>query len=168
MNKLLLLTFLFFVCNALYSQQQQKTTLDVKITSVEKMRQLLEYTTVIKYKNEVLEDSILLEKGKYNIVLDTGNVYKIEFKKDSYVTKYIVLNTKDAPNEVKKKSKLKIDIGLFHSKENLKVDFLNTEPIGYARYDFVTEKMQWDKEYLKLMKSKIIQATLFYAKSKRY
>jgi len=167
MNRLIILLFALCYCNLLISQQQ-KTSLDVKITSVEKMRKLLENTTVIRYKNDLIEDSIVLKKGRYKTILDTGNVYKIEFKKDSYVTKYIVLNTQDSPEDTKKKSRLKIDIGLFHSKKDLKVNFLKAEPIGYARYDFVTEKMQWDKEYLKLMKGKIIRATLDYAKSKKY
>ena len=143
-------------------------TLDVKITSVEKMREKLENTTVTLYKNDLKVDSTVLEKGKYNLLLDTGIVYKIVFSKTTYVNKYIILNTKEAPEKSKKRSKLKIDIGLFHSKEDLKVDFLKTEPIGYARFDFVTEKMEWDDEYLKLMKGKIIRATLDYAKSKKY
>lgn len=143
-------------------------TLDVKITSVEKMREKLTNTTVILYKNDSKVDSTTLKKGKYSLLLDTGYVYRIAFKKATYVTKFIILNTKEAPEKNNKRSKLKIDIGLFHEKENLKVDFLKTEPIGYARFDFVTEKMEWDDAYLQLMKGKIIRATLDYVKSKNY
>ena len=132
------------------------------------MRKKLENTTVILYKNNLKVDSVMLENGRYKLLLDTGSVYKIEFKKTEYVTKYIILNTKEAPDKFNKRRKLKIDIGLFHEKENLNVDFLKKAPIGYARYDFVNDKMEWDTAYLKLMKGKIIKATLDYAKSKRY
>jgi hypothetical protein len=163
-------TLFFYFCLSIISSfsQEAKISLDVKVTSVERMREKLENTTVILYKNDNKADSTLLKKEKYKVALDTGNVYKVVFKKASYVTKYIILNTKDAPETAKKSSKLKIDIGLFHAKEELDVDFLKNEPIGYARYDFISEKMAWDKAYLKLMKGKIIRATLDYAKSKEY
>lgn len=148
--------------------QETKTTLDVKITSVEKMRQKLENTVVVVYKNQLLQDSINLSDGKYKLALDTGYVYAVVFRKEGYVTKFIIIDTKEAPLNYNKKTKLKIDIGLFQAKEHLNVDFLLNEPIGYARYDFVTDKIEWDQEYLKLMKGKIIKATLEYAKTKSY
>lgn len=163
------LIFTFLLSFAIHSKAQSKklqTLLDLKITSVEKMRKSLNNTTFLVYKNNVLEDSVLLEKGRFKVKLDTGFVYKVVIKKKDYVTKYIVLNTQEAPIKTKKYTKLKIDIGLFHKKDNLNVEFLKTEPIGYARYDFITEKMAWDVPYLDLMKGKIIRATLDYAKSK--
>lgn len=165
MNRLVpFLSFLLLFSS--FFSQEAKMRLDVKVTSVEKMREKLQNTTVILYKNDSKVDSTVLEKGKYNLLLDTGFIYKAVFKKAEYVTKYIILNTKEAPENSKKNSKLKIDIGLFQAKEALKVDFLKTEPIGYARFDFVTEKMEWDDSYLELMKGKIIRATLDYAESK--
>jgi hypothetical protein len=166
-NKRYIIILASFLFSFVYSQET-KTTLDVKITSVEKMRKKLENTTVVLYENSLKTDSVILTNGKYKLLLDTGNVYKIAFKKSGYVTKYIILNTKEAPDNFDKKTKLKIDIGLFHKKESLNVDFLKKEPIGYARYDFVNDKMEWDDAYLKLMKGKIIKATLDYAKSKKY
>lgn len=165
MSKISLIILFLSVVFCVFSQETQ-TTLDVKITSVEKMREKLKNTTVVIYKNNLKEDSLVCIEGGYKLLLDTGNVYKIAFKKETYVTKYIIINTKEAPDEFDKKTKLKIDIGLFHEKENLNVDFLKKEPIGYARYDFVSDKMEWDREYLKLMKGKIIKATLDYVKSK--
>lgn len=144
----------------------QKTILDVKITSVEKMRKKLKNTQVVLYKDSKKIDSTNLVNGIYKLKLDTGFVYKVKFEKPKYVSKHIILNTKDAPKNAKKTTKLKIDIGLFHSKENLDVEFLKTEPIGYARYDFVNEKMEWDEEYLKKMKGKIVRATLNYIKKR--
>lgn len=132
------------------------------------MRKKLENTTVVLYKNNLKTDSVILENGRYKLALDTGHVYKVFFKKADYVTKYIILNTKEAPPNYNKKNKLKIDIGLFKAKEDLNVDFLKDEAIGYARYDFVNDKMEWDRAYLKLMKGKIIKATLDYAKFKSY
>ncbi|MCT4581904.1 MAG: hypothetical protein N4A35_10835 [Flavobacteriales bacterium] len=167
MNKIIaILIFLGSIFVAV--SQETKTYLDVKITSVEKMRKRLKNTAVVLYKNEQKVDSVNLTNGRYKLNLDTGNVYKVEFKKPLYVTKFIVLNTKEAPKKYNKNTKLKIDIGLFHQKDDLNVDFLKKEPIGYARYDFVTDKMMWDEAYLQMMKGKIVRATLNYAKSKNY
>ncbi len=163
------LFFTFLISLTVFTRAQSKnlkTSLDLKITSVEKMRKTLSNTTFLVYKNDALTDSILLEKGRFKLKLDTGFVYKVVIKKKDYVTKYVILNTQEAPKKAKKFTKLKIDIGLFHEKDNLNVAFLKTEPIGYARYDFITDKMAWDEAYLDLMKSKIIRATLDYAKSK--
>ncbi len=143
-----------------------KTTLDVNITSVEKMRKKLHDITVVLYTDDKKVDSTVLEKGKYILQLDTGHVYRVYFKKPGYVTKYVVLNTKDAPKHSKKRTRLKIDIGLFLEREGLEVDFLKTSPIGYARYDFITEKMDWNEDYLEQMRGKIVRATLDYAKKK--
>lgn len=167
MNRILVIIAILFVSSLFYGQET-RTKLDVKITSVEKMRKRLPNTHVILYKNEKQIDSVMLDNGRYKLELDTGNVYKVTFNKKDYVTKFIILNTKEAPKNYNKMTKLKIDIGLFHQKEDLKVEFLKKEPIGYARYDFVTDKMQWDEAYLQMMKGKIVRATLNYAKSKNY
>jgi len=165
--KYLIFTLLISFATLLSAQSKNlQTLLDLKITSVEKMRKPLENTIFLVYKDDVMIDSILLEKGRFKLKLDTGFVYKVTIKKSDFVSKYVILNTKEAPVKAKKHTKLKIDIGLFHEKDNLHVAFLKTEPIGYARYDFITEKMAWDEAYLDLMKSKIISATLDYAKSK--
>ncbi len=132
------------------------------------MRKRLKNTTVILYRDDQKVDSVTLTNGRYKLNLDTGHVYKVEFKKPQYVTKFIVLNTKEAPKKYNKNTKLKIDIGLFHQKDDLNVDFLKKEPIGYAHYDFVTDKMMWDEAYLQMMKGKIVRATLNYAKTKKY
>lgn len=167
MTRFLFVMVLFCISVSSFGQET-RTKLDVKITSVEKMRKQLPNTYVILYKNEKKIDSVMLNKGRYKLELDTGNVYKITFNKQDYVTKFIILNTKEAPKNYNKITKLKIDIGLFHQKDDLKVDFLKKEPIGYARYDFVTDKMQWDDTYLQMMKGKIVRATLNYAKAKKY
>lgn len=161
---------LFFITLGFLAKAQTvlpKTIVDVKVTSVEKMRKILPQTTVVLYRDNKKIDSVVLEKGRYKVEIDTGYVYKIIFSKEGYVSKSIVVNTKDAPQKYKKRAKLKLDIGLFHQKEGLNVSFLRTEPIGYARYDFVSEKMEWDRDYLDKMKGKIVRATLDYAKKKR-
>ena len=143
-----------------------KTTLDVNITSVEKMRKKLHDISVVLYTDDKKVDSTVLKKGKYILQLDTGHVYRVYFEKPGYVTKFVVLNTKDAPKHSKKRTRLKIDIGLFLEREGLEVDFLKSSPIGYARYDFITEKMDWNDDYLEQMKGRIVRATLDYAKNK--
>ena len=164
------LFFVFFVTVCLQGVSQDfispKTTLDVNITSVEKMRKKLHDISVVLYTDDKKTDSTFLKKGKYILQLDTGHVYRVYFMKPGYVTKFVVLNTKDAPEHPKKRTRLKIDIGLFLEREGLEVDFLKTSPIGYARYDFITEKMDWNEDYLEQMKGKIVRATLDYAKKK--
>lgn len=133
---------------------------DAKITSVEKQGSKLNVVKVFISEGGTLFDSTVTQHGRMFYQLDTGKIYKIEFTKSGYVSKHLVISTIDAPEKIKKNSKLKVEVSLFKAEEGLNVDFLKTKPIGVARYDYMKGKLQWDRDYTRSIIEQIITATL--------
>lgn len=147
----------------------KKTTIafDAKISSVEEVGAKINVVKVLVVRDNILIDSLVTQNGRCLINLDTGYNYKIYFTKTGYVSKHLLVVTKDLPETYPNKSKIKVDVSLFKSKPGLDLTFLNTKPIGVATYNFVSKKIQWDVEYTRLMIDKIIQATVeHYDKTK--
>lgn len=141
-----------------------KIKFDAKITSVEDQGSHLDFVKVYITINGTLADSVLAQNGRLFYTLDTGKVYKIEFTKSGYVSKHLVVSTADAPDDVKSKSSLKVDVSLFKYKKDLNVDFLKTKPIGIARYNYEDSKLDWDRDYTRYIVELIITATLEHYK----
>ena len=140
---------------------------DAKISSVEEVGAKLNVVKIIIVRDNIKVDSTIAQNGRCKISLDTGYVYKIYFNKSGYVSKHLLISTKDLPNSYPKKSTIKVDVSLFKTKSNLDMSFLNTKPIGIATYNFVSKKIQWDAEYTRLIIEKIIEATVIeYDKTK--
>lgn len=143
-----------------------KIIFDAKISQVELMGERLKIAKVKLFQNNQLKDSILTKNGRCFFELDTGKIYKIQFSKTGYAGKLLVIDTHGVPVDYKKKSKVKVDVGLFRNKKMLDVEFLKEKPIGIAAYDYVAKKIQWDREYTKLMVEDLIKATLDYSAKK--
>lgn len=133
---------------------------DAKITSVENQGSRLDVVKVYVSEGGKLIDSTITQNGRMFYQLDTGKVYKIEFTKSGYVAKHLIVSTAEAPEDVKHKSSLKVEVSLFKIKQGLDVSFLKTKPMGVARYNYMTGKLEWDKDYTRSIVEKIITATL--------
>jgi hypothetical protein len=166
--KFTLIIFLFCFSTFIYCQSSEKKitiAFDAKITSVVGAK--INIVKVLVVRDNILIDSLITQNGRCLINLDTGYSYKIYFTKTGYVSKHLLVVTKDLPETYPSKSKIKVDVSLFKSKPNLDLSFLNNKPIGVATYNFVSKKIQWDAEYTRLMIDKIIQATVeHYDKTK--
>jgi len=139
---------------------------DAKITKVESMGKKLRVASVKIYKNKILVDSAVTQKGKCKFKLDTGAIYKITFDKSGYYGKYLLIDTHELPSDYKKKSKIKVDVGLFRKKKYLDAGFLEEKAIGIAAYDFILNKIAWDVEYTQQIIEEIIKATVDYSAKK--
>ena len=133
---------------------------DAKITSVEDQGSKINVVKVFVAEGGKIIDSTVTQNGRMFYQLDTGKVYKIEFTKSGYVAKHLVVSTMDAPSNIKSKSKLKVEVSLFKKKKGLEVGFLKVKPMGVARYDYMTGKLEWDKDYTRSIVEQIITATL--------
>ena len=71
--------------------------------SVEEMGKKLNIGSVYLYQNGKLIDSTVTQTGRCLFNLDTGYVYKIEFSKHDYVSKYLVVETTGLPKDLKRK-----------------------------------------------------------------
>lgn len=140
---------------------------DAKITSVVEQGTKLDVVRVFVSVDGLLKDSSITQNGRMFYDLDTGKIYKIEFSKSGYVSKHLIVSTKEAPENIKLSSKLKVEVSLFKYKPGLKVDFLKSKPVGVARYDDESGKLDWDKDYTRSIIEQIISATLeLYDESK--
>jgi hypothetical protein len=143
-----------------FGQEAPQIKFDAKITSVENQGSKLDVVKVYVSEGGKLKDSTVTQNGRMFYQLDTGKVYKIEFTKAGYISKHLIVSTVDAPESIKQKSKLKVEVSLFRHKNGLEVDFLKTKPMGVARYNYMTGKLEWDKDYTRSIIEMIITATL--------
>lgn len=163
----LFIFILFFVSiNAVAQDSPIRIIFDAKITQVESLGDRLDIARVKLFNDNNPIDSVITQKGRCFFDLDTGHVYKIEFSKTGYVSKFLVIDTHGIPKGFKKKSKVKVDVGLFTAKKMLDVGFLKEKPIGIASYDFVMDKIEWNRDYTKLVVEELIKATLDYTDKK--
>jgi hypothetical protein len=120
----------------------------------------LEFVKVYITKNNDLIDSSICINGKLKYTLEAENVYKIEFTKSGYISKHLVVSTKNPSVKTKNNSSLKVEVSLFKYQEGLEVDFLKSKPIGIAQFEEHSGKLRWNVDYTRMMVEKIIQATL--------
>lgn len=162
----LIIAFFVFVSGFYGQSSSMNIVLDAKISSVEEMGKKLNVASVYLYENGKLKDSVVTQNGRCFFQLDTGFVYKIEFTKHNYVSKYLVIETTGLPENYKKKSKIKIDVGLFQVRKNLNMEFLKVKPIGIASYEPVEKKIAWNHAYTAKIVEEIVDATLVFTKDK--
>jgi hypothetical protein len=133
---------------------------DAKITEVETMGGKLNLVKVYITIDNQLTDSVLAQNGRMKYTLTGEHVYKIEFTKPGYISKHLVVSTKEPTNKTKSKGSLKVDVSLFKYQKDLEVNFLIEKPIGVAKFDEHSGKLKWNVDYTRMMVEKIIQATL--------
>ena len=141
-----------------YAQKPLKTKLKISLRPVENFRHYLDKCDVIFYENNIKYDSIRLKGHVLKHNLSERSLYKIEFKKDGYVAKHIIVNTINIPSKEKYKKALKADVSLFKESSGQNVNFLKKEPISIAYYNEIKGELIWDFEYNRSIVEKIIHA----------
>jgi hypothetical protein len=160
MNWLKHLSIYFFILIYSFGNAQSlvKIKLNIKLRPVEHYKHHLKKCDVIIYKDNLMKDSIRLRGYKLKNKIKSSGFYKIQFKKEGYVTKHIVINANNFPDNRKNKYKLKAQLSLFRYSENEKVGFLKKEPISIAYYNEISGDLVWDFEYNRSIIEKIIHA----------
>jgi hypothetical protein len=156
----LLVIFILFLCLPVIGQER-KIRFDAKLTAVEASKKIPVATVSLFVGNKKV-DSTVTQNGRCVFNLKENIVYKIEFSKSGYVSKFLLLETTDIPDKAKKNMTVKVEMTLFTMKPGLEVDFLKTKPIGIAKYEDVYKKIKWDPEYTRAIEEMIIHATLEY------
>jgi len=83
--------------------------------------------------------------GSYDITLDVGRVYGMEYHSAGRTTKRVLLDLRDAPTDDGGYN-VNVDIRLFEVPIGIDVDFLN-EPLGQCRYYPEKGSIGWDMVY---------------------
>ena len=94
--------------------------------------------------------------GKFSLVLQPNNDYLIDIAKGGYVSKLISVSTKGVPEDKVGKGfpAFPIEIGIFKEMQELDTDILK-EPIGKIMYYEKDDNFNYDKSYVKEVKSKL-------------
>ena len=148
------------------SREKGKIVFDVKLSAVEEMGKKLNVGSVYLYQNGKLIDSVVTQTGKCLFNLDTGYVYKIEFSKHDYVSKYLIVETTKVPKDIKRNSRIKVDVGLFKNRRELNMHFLSNKPIGIASYSYTEKKIAWNYAYTDKIIEEIVDATIVFTREK--
>jgi len=161
-NKLTLIFVinLFVLTNSAQQSSKIKVKLKFELKSVENFGKSLNNTINYIYSDGQIIDSIFCKKSTMNYLIEESHIYKIEFSKNGYVNKHVIINTKGIPYDIKKKIKLKADINLFRKMDRINVEFLKIEPVSIAYYNFIKKTLMWDYDYNRSVVEKIIDASL--------
>ena len=157
--KLLNLIILIIISWVGFGQNKVRVKLKINLIPVEQRNGHLKNCQVKIFRNSVEIQNYTIEKSKIKKTISTRGIYKFEFSKNSYVSKYIIIDAVDIPPK-RKKHHLKADITLFHYSKQDDVQLLKKEPISIAYYDYVNKKMRWDFEYYRGVVEKIIKAQI--------
>ena len=96
--------------------------------------------------------------GKYNAIeAPFGFVYSITFKKNGFVPKSLVLDAKKGffKEDVEPQTFIEPSISLFLEEPDVDYSIVTSSPVGKARIDASTGKIDWDYTYLGQRKNEI-------------
>lgn len=160
-------SLVFFLITTLFSAASQpKIKLDAKLTNSEKFGEKLNAGWGKLVRDGVAIDSVFSSNGRVFFKLDTGHVYSAFFWKDGFVSKFLMIDTRNVPQNYRSHSTIKVEVMLFPKNEALDVSFLSKQPMGIAVYNDIKKTIDWESEYSRLVTDKIIQATLDYVSKK--
>ena len=157
--RLLTVLILVIISWGIHSQKNIKIKLKINLIPIENRYGNLKNCSIKIYKNNVQLQNYILKGNKVKKIINSRGIYKFEFSKNSYVSKHLIIDATDIP-ENKKRHSLKAEITLFHNSKNDDVTFLKTEPISIAYYDFIKKEVRWDFEYYRGIVEKIIKAQI--------
>ena len=157
--RLLTVLILVTISWGIHSQKNIKIKLKINLIPIENRYGNLKNCSIKIYKNNVELQNYKLNGNKVKKIINSRGIYKFEFSKNSYVSKHLIIDATDIP-ENKKRHRLKAEITLFHDSKNDDVTFLKTEPISIAYYDYIKKEVRWDFEYYRGVVEKIIKAQI--------
>ena len=112
---------------------------------------------IVKKDNQPFKQGVT-SGGKYNAIeAPFGFVYSITFKKTGFVPKSLVLDAKKGffKEDVEPQTFIEPSISLFLEEPDVDYSIVTGSPVGKARIDASTGKIDWDYTYLGQRKSEI-------------
>jgi hypothetical protein len=101
----------------------------------------------ISIKDSIINTSI--SKGTYKIPISAQGIIKVSFKKEGYIDKYFLINTKDIPKYyLEKKYTIKADVSII-KKDKYMEDNTIENAVAYAYFNKKYNGFIWDPEYTK-------------------
>ncbi|MEZ4937359.1 MAG: hypothetical protein R2799_07170 [Crocinitomicaceae bacterium] len=95
--------------------------------------------------------------GSFDFTLAIGKSYKVEFEKSGYVSKYILIDTKNVnPDDlIQGQSGFQFEITIFQTVEGVDFSFLKSNPVADYSWDEQQGYMLFDEKQMRTVKDKI-------------
>ena len=113
---------------------------------------------IVKKDGQPFKQTKSGSSGKYqDIEAPFGHVYEITFKMEGYVSKAVVVDAKKGyyEDDIEPETYMKAEASMFKAKKDVDYSIVENKPVGKARIDPTTGKMDWDYVYLGQRKNEI-------------
>ena len=155
-NILTVFTLLFSV-NIIICQDQPMLIFTGKVTDVSG-KKLSGVVVEVKQDNKPFESKTTASNGKYDIIeAPFGHIYTLVFKKDGMVSKTLTLDTKKGyfEEDVEPRTFIEPSISLIKKDDNVDYSIIENQPVGKARIDPQSGKLDWDYAFSGQRKNEI-------------
>lgn len=113
---------------------------------------------IVKQDNKPFNESVTSSSGKYNVVeAPFGHQYTLIFEKEGLVTKTLILDTKKGfyEEDTEPRTFIEPSISMFVEKPDIDYSIIENQPVGKARIDPSSGKLDWDYAYSGQRKNEI-------------
>ena len=113
---------------------------------------------VVVIKDGQEERSLTDGLSRFDLMLDYGHKYVLEFRKEGYVTKKILFNT-DCPPAAQANgfAPFEFAVSLFKQYDDVNIVVFN-QPVGIIRYEAALDDFDYDTDYTKSIQSQLDEA----------
>ena len=112
----------------------------------------------VKQDNKPFESKTTASNGKYDIIeAPFGHIYTLVFKKDGMVSKTLTLDTKKGyfEEDVEPRTFIEPSISLIKKDDDVDYSIIENQPVGKARIDPQSGKLDWDYAFSGQRKNEI-------------
>ena len=156
-QKIVLFVLLVSTVIITHGQDQPMLIFTGKVTDVSG-KKLDGVQVVIKKDNKPFETKTTGSNGKYDIIeAPFGHIYTLIFQKDGMVSKTLVLDTKKGyfEEDVEPRTFIEPSISLINRDDDVDYDIIENQPVGKARIDPQSGKLDWDYAFSGQRKNEI-------------
>ena len=156
-QKIVLFVLLVSTVTITHGQDHPMLIFTGKVTDVSG-KKLDGVQVVIKKDNKPFETKTTGSNGKYDIIeAPFGHIYTLIFQKDGMVSKTLVLDTKKGyfEEDVEPRTFIEPSISLINRDDDVDYDIIENQPVGKARIDPQSGKLDWDYAFSGQRKNEI-------------
>ena len=113
---------------------------------------------IVKKDGQPFKQTKSGSSGKYqDIEAPFGHIYEITFKMDGYVSKAVMIDAKKGyyEDDIEPETYMKAEASMFKAQKDVDYSIVENKPVGKARIDPKSGKMDWDYVYLGQRKNEI-------------
>jgi len=114
---------------------------------------------IIEDKKHVVKLSVDHDSAYYAVQLEYGHVYDLEYRAHGFVSKSILIDTREVPMNTRASGfGLQVDVLMLDPQNRKNFRFLRQNPVGTAEYNDEIDNFEWDMEHVERMRQMIAHA----------